>query len=377
MRMAIVTPYIESRGGACNLFIRLAKHFDARIHCLRFDPGKSNEEFQNLDIEVATPSFLRSIPVVQQTMRTIENASHFYNLKLDEYDVINAHGSPSEFVRNRNPNVLWYCYTPFRFAYDLYDWNFKRMPITKKPAALASVSTFKFLESRLVPKIECIFTVSNNTRSRIKKYLNRDSEVLYPGVDAGDFRCESYEQFFFYPSRIVPEKDFEYAIKAFRLFSSKVKGWKLVIAGSIFEPRGQEVYYRKIKALCDDSISIETDITDERMRELYARCYAVLFTPIDEDLGLIPLEGMASSKPCIAKNEGGPRETIADGKDGFLVNSPEDMAQRMELLARNPDLCASLGEAGRAKVVKEFTWEAFLNRFEEKAREMAKNKPDS
>ncbi len=46
------------------------------------------------------------------------------------------------------------------------------------------------------------------------------------------------------------------------------------------------------------------------------------------------LEAMASSKPCIAKNEGGPRETIIHGKDGYLVPSMWKMADAMEVLAK-------------------------------------------
>ena len=125
--------------------------------------------------------------------------------------------------------------------------------------------------------------------------------------------------------------------------------------------------------MCNDSISIEANVTEERLLDLYARCYGVLYTPVNEDYGLVPLEAMASSKPCIAKNEGGPRETIADGKDGFLVSSIWKMAGKMEWLAKHPERCAEMGKTGRRKVQRDFTWERFLKRFEEKAREISKS----
>ena len=43
--------------------------------------------------------------------------------------------------------------------------------------------------------------------------------------------------------------------------------------------------------------------------------------PVNEDYGLVPLEGMAAGKPCIAANEGGCKETVVDGKTGFLVEA--------------------------------------------------------
>ena len=62
---------------------------------------------------------------------------------------------------------------------------------------------------------------------------------------------------------------------------------------------------------------------------MYSKCTAVLYPPLNEDYGLVPLEAMASGKPIIAANEGGPKETIADNKTGILVNSAEEMANAM------------------------------------------------
>jgi glycosyltransferase involved in cell wall biosynthesis len=48
---------------------------------------------------------------------------------------------------------------------------------------------------------------------------------------------------------------------------------------------------------------------DERVRELYRQCRAVLF-PGEEDFGIVPLEAMASGKPVIAYGKGGALETV-------------------------------------------------------------------
>jgi glycosyltransferase involved in cell wall biosynthesis len=208
--------------------------------------------------------------------------------------------------------------------------------------------------------------------------------VLYPGVEHENFTCRAYERFFFYPSRIVPEKELEYAIEAFKLFASRQNAkagsakpgsgdWKLIIAGSLSKRPEHLNYLKKLQGLCTKDITIETNVSEERLLDLYSRCYATLFTPVDEDYGLIPLESMASSKPCIARNEGGPRETIIDGRDGFLVNSIFEMADRMERLSNNEELCASLGKSGRAKVIRDFSWERFLKRFGEKAEEVVRD----
>jgi len=368
IRLKLVTSSLDVKGGAHRVTLKIAQHFKAPIYCFDYQPEKTFEEFQ--DIEIITPkkTSLRRIPVGRNLVDTIEVFSYFYNLKLDDYDLINAHISPAEWVRNKNSPVLWYCYAPYRMAFDLYDWKMKQLSPLKKLKFKTWIAAYKYLEFKTIPEIEYMFTVSNNSKNRIKKYLKRDAETLYPGIETNKFSCKGYEKFFFYPSRIDTIKEFEYVIKAFKIFSAKTKGWKLVIAGST-SPFFNE-YLEKLKSISNENIIIETNIEEDHLLDLYSRCYAVPFSAIDEDLGLVPLEALASSKPVIARNEGGTRETVAEGNDGFLVNSPEEMAQKMEWLAKNPDACEKMGKLGRKKVCKDFTWENFLKRFEEKAREM-------
>jgi len=397
MRLVITTPFLEMKGGMERVVLKIAQRFDAKIHCVYYEPDNTFEEFSKLDIEVAKPGPLSRIPFGKRIATAIDVGYHFYNTKLDDYDLINAHQTPAEWIRNRNRPVLWYCYSPNREAFDLYEWRMKRRNPVSKAVFWASIQAFKKLEFKVVPNIEYIFTSCKNPQARIKRYLNRESEVLYPGVEIQKFSCKGYENFFFYPSRITPEKEIEYAIESFKLFKKRAtaaggpkaggapgsktggesinpkpetENWKLVIAGGLSKRPEHQDYLKRLKSMCDDSISIETNISEEHLLDLYARCYAVLYTPVNEDYGLVPLEAFASSKPCIARNEGGPRETITDRQDGFLVNSVFEMSERMEQLANNSDQCKIMGKQGRKKVETSFTWDVFLNRFEEKAKEI-------
>jgi len=369
LRLVIVTPFLEARGGMERVVLKLAQHFDAHVHTLYYDPEHTFPEFKSLSVEApAHKNFsLRQLPIGRRLATGIEAGNHFYNLKLSDYDLVNTHTTPSEWVRHHNSPVIWYCHSPNRDSFDLYSWRMKDKRLLSKAAYWASIQAFKFFEFETVPKIEWIFANSQNTQTRIKRYLNRDAEVLHPGVDLHKFSTRGYEKFFFFPSRIVPEKQHVFAIEAFRMFASRTKGWKLIIAGSV--PHTQEVHYKKLLSLGGGSVAFERDLDDKRLADLYSRCYCVLYPPVNEDFGLVPLEAFASRKPCIAMNEGGPRETITDGVDGFLVGTPQEMAARMEWLSRNPEKCALMGRNGRKKAEKKFTWERFLKRFEEKAKE--------
>ncbi|PIN83765.1 hypothetical protein COV61_02165, partial [Candidatus Micrarchaeota archaeon CG11_big_fil_rev_8_21_14_0_20_47_5] len=109
-----------------------------------------------------------------------------------------------------------------------------------------------------------------------------------------------------------------------------------MIAGSLFQEKKEHVqYYEKIKRMLGSAGEIRLDVEDKEIYELYANCTATLYTPLNEDFGLIPVESAASLKPCIAIKEGGPTETILDGKTGFLVETEGEMVKRMEELAED------------------------------------------
>lgn len=375
MRLAIVTPFLESFGGVEKVVSVLAERFDATMYTTRFNPATTYPELKEFDIRLVR-SPIGSLPG-GRLVSAIDAAHAFYNLKLDDFDVVNAHQSPSEFARRHNSPMLLYCHTPNREAFDLYEWRMQRRSPIQKPFFWAAIRAFRHLESRVMPKIEYIFTNSRNSQARIRRYLHRDAEVLYPGIEPKEFRCEGYEKFFFYPSRIVPEKEMGYAIGAFHRFIRLHPGWKLVIAGSLSGRPEHQAYFRHLQRLAGNApVRFIPNVPERQLKDLYARCRGVLFTPINEDLGLIPLEAAAASKPCIARNEGGPRETIQNGKDGFLVDTPAQMAECMVALAENVSLAERMGKAGRAKVLRRFTWSSFLRRFGQKARELARTRRD-
>jgi len=258
------------------------------------------------------------------------------------------------------------CHTPNREAFDLYQWRMSRRQLHQKALYWSMIQPYRLIESRLAPKIEFVFANSANTQNRLRKYLNVDSKVLNPCVDVKEFHTESYKKYFFYPSRITPEKRFEYAIAAFKEFRESHKSWKLVIAGALFRERPDHVaYYERIKTLLGGDGEILVDVSHEKLIELFSNCTAVVYTPVNEDFGIVPLEALASSKPCIAVNEGGPREVIRDGVNGFLVNSEAELADKMKVLSSDRSLVEKMGRAGRRHVEKNFSWKHFFEVFED------------
>lgn len=86
-----------------------------------------------------------------------------------------------------------------------------------------------------------------------------------------------------------------------------------------------------------------------------------------ETFGLVILEAMQQSKPVVSTFEGGIPDLIEDGITGFLVPQKDDgeLANKLELLIKNPDLRNQMGAAGRKKYENEFILEKFENRLSE------------
>lgn len=371
MDLIVTHPFLHQTGGGERVVLEVSKRFNPVIYTYLYEPDKTFPEFRDFDIRLLPKSslskpffFLKNDP---RRFNAVGAGFTYFSAKLrDDYDVINAQGSPSEWIRNRNPRVCWYVHSPNREAYDLREWRMAQLGLSKRMMNTVFVELFKLAESMIVPKIETICTNSEVTNGRIKKYLGRDdAKVISPGVDPEEFSCISYDKFFLYPSRFVPEKRFEMAIEAFRTFSAKQNGWKLVLAGFLHNTKRELDYLEKLKHLSSGlNVEIVTNPSREELSRLYGTCYATLFAAMNEDWGLVPLESMASSKPCISINEGGPRYSILDGETGYLVNNKEEMVQKMLKLSEDMDLAERLGKNGRKHVLGKYTWKIFLDSLE-------------
>lgn len=112
----------------------------------------------------------------------------------------------------------------------------------------------------------------------------------------------------------------------------------------------------------EEGVASWVQFTGRRHRDQLAAYYSAsdvfVTTPWYEPFGITPVEAMACGRPVVGADTGGIRSTVVDGKTGFLVppRDPQRLAERLALLAADPALCARLGEAGRLRARRLFTW---------------------
>jgi alpha-maltose-1-phosphate synthase len=79
-----------------------------------------------------------------------------------------------------------------------------------------------------------------------------------------------------------------------------------------------------------------------------------------EPLGIVNLEAMACETAVVASRVGGIPEVVEGSVTGLLVppGDPASLADALNMLVRDPERAAAMGEAGRDRAVAEFSWDA-------------------
>jgi len=75
-----------------------------------------------------------------------------------------------------------------------------------------------------------------------------------------------------------------------------------------------------------------------------------------EGLPIVAIEALAAARPVVATAVDGTPEIVVDGRTGFTVGpgDPSALANAIQRLLRDPELCQALGRNGRQFVVEEF-----------------------
>jgi len=369
MKVALYYPWIYLRSGCERTIAELlarSRH-DWTVITNRFEPESTYPEIPpDRVIELPRVSVERSFS------RVVHAAWRISRQKLPLSDcqalVIFCEGIGDFAVfQNSDVPLLCLCFTPLRAAFDpLYQERYLSMiggGWKRRFLLNAFAAGFRFVDRFAWRKYRRIYAISAEVRERIARgrlAKAKDVGLLYPGVDTSAAICSTTcDPVFLIPGRIMWTKNLELGIDAFQLLLGRrpdFAHFKLLIAGFVDLKSRPYIEALKHRAVACPQIEFIEAPSDPELAALYERCFAIVYPPFNEDWGLFPLEGMLRSKPVIATNRGGPRETVLDGQTGLLVEpTPASFAQSMETLVDRPELAAGMGAAGRLHA-RRFDW---------------------
>jgi glycosyltransferase involved in cell wall biosynthesis len=300
MKVAIFHDYLKFIGGGEKTVLTLARALNADVITTDVDEDVlRNTGFGDVNV-ISLGGTVKAPPFTQFHASMKFRSCDFSR----DYDRFVMSGNWAVFAcRKHRPN-LWYCYTPVRAFFDQYDGFGKNLG-----AARLLYGPYAALHRRLyldaVKDADTIVSISEVVRDRVKRYLGRDSRVIYPPVDVEGFRFAGEGDYWLSVNRLYPEKRIEVQVEAFR----QMPGEKLVIVGGYGKGDHSERYAKRLLQSLPSNVTVVSNVDDATLKDYYGRCRGLIATSADEDFGMNAVEAMAAGKPVIAVGEGGYRET--------------------------------------------------------------------
>ena len=338
MRIAVCRPQVPfARGGAEIMTDALVAELRARGHeadlvsvPFKWYPGAS----------VLTQAFL-------WRMLDLDEADG------QKIDMVVATKFPSYVVRHPEKRV-WLIHQ-FRQAYELDRTDLGQFGETSGDRALRR--SVQRLDRVSLGEATRLFAISRNVAGRLERSTGLVAEVLSHPPQALGYRCESYGDFVLSASRLDRAKRIDLLLEAVALDATL----RAVVVSDGPDRARLEAIARD-RGL-DGRVEFRGRVSADELADLYARCLAVYYAPIDEDFGMGPYESFLAEKPVITTTDaGGPLDVVSDRRTGLVVApEPGGIAEAAAWLREHPDDAAAFGRSGKA-LAEEVTWDRAIAR---------------
>ena len=216
----------------------------------------------------------------------------------------------------------------------------------------------------------------NDFISRYSPPKDWDCEVIYWGVDTqmftpivnfnkdlrNRFGCSEDDILLLAVGRLAARKGYGSLLKAFAQVKSNFPNSRLVIVG-----RGhlRKRLLNQAKNLgISSSVYIESGMSFEELAELFRNADLTVYPSYYEGQGLIPLESMSSGTPVVTVNHG-PLPVMVDSEVGalFEMGNINSMSETILKEISDKKSLKKKGDAGRKRVLENFTYEIDADRF--------------
>ncbi len=273
----------------------------------------------------------------------------------ERVDRVIATRFPSYMVRHPH-KVVWLVHQ-LRQVYDLKGTKHSDFGDGERDRAV--IDSVRTMDRQGLGEARRIFSISQNTADRLRKFNDLEATVLYPPPKlAGEHRAGAYGDYVFSAGRLDPMKRFDQLLRAVAAAERPVR---CRIAGE--GPARDALVELAEKLGIADRVEWLGWVSDAQLVDLYADALAVYYAPYDEDYGYVTVEAFLAARPVLTTADaGGVLEFVRDGENGFVTspNAPRAMGAAIDRLADDRALAERLGRAGRARVAG-IGWDAVID----------------
>ena len=222
--------------------------------------------------------------------------------------------------------------------------------------------SFINMQQRVVKRLKHIVTVSAISRQDVSSAFGLDENaisVVHNGIATEVFRpLPDVKRI---PNRIMatasadqPLKGLQYLLRAIKQLSSTIPDIHLTILGKL-NAEGETAQLVKSLEL-SPHLTFVNGIETEALVQLYAEASIVVVPSIYEGFGLPAGEAMSCAVPVISTTGGALPEVVGDAGILVPVRDPAAIAEAIIDLLNDDQKREALGEAGRARILKHFSW---------------------
>lgn len=250
-----------------------------------------------------------------------------------------------------------------------------------------------WVEKTALEMADAVIAVSKSTRDDTMRLFEIEAErmhVIANGIDTDEYRHVDQPEvldrfginraspYVLFVGRMTRQKGLLYLLQAIDRIDPGVQ--VVLCAGESDTPALQvelEGMVAELKVRRPGIIWIPEMVERATAIALYSHAAVFCCPSIYEPFGIINLEAMACGTPVVGSAVGGIPEVVVHGETGYLVDAglsdapPHDptdpggfvsrLAEAINRLALDADLSRQMGEAGRARVVEQFSWRSIAN----------------
>lgn len=320
-KVALVCDWLTELGGAERVIRAVHEMYpDAPIYTSQYRPKRATW-FKDADVRTG---WLNVLPVKLKRLVPFLRQFYFSHLDLSDYDlVISITGAEAKAVKT-GPKTLHvsYMHAPTQYYWTLYDQYIENpgFGIFDPLARLGLKTLVKPLRKadyKAAQRPDVVVSNSTYIQDEIKKYYNRESEVIWPNVDVETIRGLAGKEpqnitrdgFIIY-GRQVSWKRMDLAIKAVI-----ETGEKLTVIGD-----GPE--HERLVRLAGANPAITFLPKYNGIQEIIKHIHAskVFIFPSLEPFGIAPVEALAAGTPVIGLRKGGAVDFIEEGVNGLFFD---------------------------------------------------------
>ncbi len=363
MKIIIVAPYLNSKGGVARYVWELSKFLSSKgdtvILCSLFfnkdvygEPKNFNVyDLSNKNSLPQTITFWKNLHQTRSKLfRLIEN---------EKPDLIMFNDFPTTLWAQKFNNIPTICY--MHDIHMLYtDTYINNLPSVTRIIWRILRIFIRIQEKKLCKTFQEVICNSKFLRSYISLNYNLDSKVFYPGSDFTKFFPQGIKN----KKAILSFGDIklrrpDFLIDVAKLLHCENKDFEIWIVGNKNDKYEQELRKKISEYKIEKNVKFYGKVSDEELAKLYSEALVVVHLVKEAPFGLIVTEAMACGTPVISWAPGGPEEIIDHQKNGILIpeNNEKSLKEALGMFLDNPELSKKLGSQARKKVIKYFTSE--------------------